>query len=188
MKIVEQNLREAINGESNAKHKYELFAEQAKKEGLTPIAKIFDAISQAESIHIKNHLKALSHLTNGEINVNELIKIDEEELKSKMRNTRDNLKNAIEGELYETKKMYKGFIKNSIKEQDSIAELSFTLARKAEKVHAKIFTKFLRAIEKEKQIECKDIFVCQICGNVELNKAPSICPICEHGKKFFKKI
>ena len=30
--------------------------------------------------------------------------------------------------------------------------------------------------------------VCKICGNLEFDKAPHICIICDHGEKFFKKM
>ena len=64
MLLIIENLKEAINGESNAKRKYELYAEQATIENLPEVAKLFKAVAHAESIHIKNHLKALSLLTN----------------------------------------------------------------------------------------------------------------------------
>ena len=54
--IIIENLKEAINGESNAKRKYELYAEQAMKENLPEVANLFKAVSQAENIHVKNHL------------------------------------------------------------------------------------------------------------------------------------
>ena len=59
MSIVIENLKEAIVGESTAEIKYKLFAEKASKEGFNEISKLFNAISTAEAIHIKNHLKAL---------------------------------------------------------------------------------------------------------------------------------
>ena len=64
MSIVIENLKEAIKGESNAKRKYELYADQAVKENLPEIGHLFIAVAFAESIHIKNHVKALSSLLN----------------------------------------------------------------------------------------------------------------------------
>ncbi|MFX0035524.1 MAG: ferritin family protein [Candidatus Hermodarchaeota archaeon] len=52
-----QNLKEAIIGESNAKRKYELYAEKAREENLLEVAHLFKAIAVAEAIHIKNHIK-----------------------------------------------------------------------------------------------------------------------------------
>ncbi|MFX1257650.1 MAG: rubrerythrin family protein [Promethearchaeota archaeon] len=188
MPLIIDNLKEAINGESNAKRKYELFAKQAARENFPEIANLFKAISSAEGIHIKNHLKALSVITGSEINPKDFVKIDENELKSHVKNTKSNLIDAINGETFETKKMYKQFVKNSKKEGYDAAELTFTLAQKAERVHARIYSKFLKILEKNKLFRTMDIYVCQICGNVEFEKAPSICPLCEHTQKFFKKI
>lgn len=189
MKDTISSLKEAIIGESHAKRTYQLFSEQAKKENLNFIAHIFKAISLAEDIHIKNHLKALSVITNSEVKVEEIVKIDEDEIKKKVKNTRSNLYEAIQGETYETKKMYKEFVKNAKNEGLNVAELSFTLAKKAEKVHAKIYSDLLKKLEKNKTIESKEVYVCQICGNIEFEiEKLEICPVCEHGIQFFKKV
>ncbi len=186
MSVIISNLKDAIKGESNAQRGYELFAEKAKKENLPEIARLFSAISIAEGIHIKNHLRALTVITGSEP-TKDFIKIDEEKLKTQVKDTISNLKKAIEGETYETKKMYKEFVKNSIKAGEDVAELTFSLARKAEKIHAKIYLKYLKLLEANKTIEDKDIFVCNICGNVEFEKVPENCPCCDHGVQFFKK-
>ncbi|MHA1146879.1 MAG: rubrerythrin family protein [Promethearchaeota archaeon] len=188
MTIVIENLKAAIKGESKAKKKYELFAEKAEQENLPIIAKLFKAISSAEGIHIKNHLKALLVLTKSKTNKNDFVIIDEKELQSQVKDTASNLKNAIAGEMYETKKMYKKFVKNSTSKGFEVAELSFQLARKAEKVHAKIYSQYLKKLEKSQKIEDREIYVCQICGNIEFNDPPSVCSICDHTKRFFKKV
>lgn len=188
MSIVADNLKEAINGESNAKRKYELFSEQAAKENLTEVALLFKAASYAESLHIKNHLRALSAIIKSTVKPEDFVKVDDNELKSHVKDTRSNLQEAINGETYEFKKMYKQFVKNAIKEGDLVSELTFNLAREAEKVHAKLYSIFLKKLEKEKEFELVDIYVCTICGNIELAPLPDICPVCDHNKKFFKKI
>ena len=188
MSLVVDNLKEAINGESNAKRKYKLCMEQAAKENLTEIALLFKAASYAESVHIRNHLKALSSITKTTVNPEDFVKVDDNELKSHVKDTKSNLIEAINGETYEYKKMYKQFVKNALKEGDLVSELTFNLAREAEKVHAKLFSIFIKKLEKGKGFEPVDIFVCTICGNIELAPLPDICPVCDHNKKFFKKI
>ena len=83
--------------------------------------------------------------------------------------------------------MYKEFVKNAKKENSDVAELSFELARKAEKVHAGIFKDYIKYLDKN-EIPVKRIFVCQICGNVEFQKPPENCPVCDHSQEFFKEI
>ncbi len=188
MSAIIENLREAINGESNAKRKYEIYAERAREENLPEIAHLFKAISTAEAIHIKNHIRALEVITNSKVNVEDFVEINEVVLENNSKDTKLNLIDAINGETYETKHMYKNFIKSSKKEGNEVAELSFSLARKAEKVHAKIFSDYLKKLEKHEIIDTQKIFVCQICGNVEFGIPPSVCPICDHTEKFFKEI
>ncbi|MFX1376379.1 MAG: rubrerythrin family protein [Promethearchaeota archaeon] len=188
MSVIIENLKEAINGESNAKQKYELYAESAKEENLPEVAHLFKVISLAEAIHIKNHKRALEVITNNEVIVEDFIEVNEEMLKNNVRDTKSNLLDAFKGETYETKQMYKIFQKNSKKEGNDVAELSFSLARKAEKVHAGIFGKYLKKLEKNEAIENRKIYVCQICGNVEFDSPPSVCPLCDHTQKFFNEV
>jgi len=188
MSVLIKNLKEAIIGESNAKRKYELYAEKAKEEQLPEISHLFKAISSAEAIHIKNHIKALSILTNTKINFEAFVKLNEELLRNNIQDTKSNLRDAIKGETYETKLMYKEFVKNAVKEENEVVELSFMLARKAEKVHANLFKKCLKRLEKNQKFDTQKIFVCQICGNVEFEEAPLICPLCDHSQNFYKEI
>lgn len=188
MSIVIENLKEAINGESNARRKYELYAEKAKEENLLEVAHLFKAISMAEAIHIKNHIRALEVITNAGVEIKDFVEVSEDALKNKVKDTKSNLLDAIHGELYETKQMYKDFVKSSKKEGYDVAELSFSLARKAEKVHAQIFSTYIKSLEKPEIIENRKIFVCQICGNVEFDSPPSICPLCDHTQKFFNEV
>ncbi|TFF94271.1 MAG: rubrerythrin family protein [Promethearchaeota archaeon] len=188
MSLVIENLKEALIGESKAQRKYELYAKKALEENHPEIAHLFKAISFAESIHIKNHTRALSLLTDSDIIIKELIQIDEKELKNKVRDTIYNLEDAIEGELYETKKMYKTFEKNAKSQGYEVAELSFSLARDAEKVHADHFSSFLKKLKKGQEIKKRNLFVCEICGNVEFDEPPETCPVCDHSKDFYKEI
>ncbi|MFX0081519.1 MAG: rubrerythrin family protein [Candidatus Hodarchaeota archaeon] len=143
MSLVIENLKEAINGESNAKRKYEFYAQKAKEENLPEVAHLFKAISITEAIHIKNHVRALQVLINREVKIEDFIDVNEVALKDNVKDTKSNLLDAINGETYETKQMYKLFLKNSKKEGNDVAELSFSLARKVEKVHAGICSKYL---------------------------------------------
>jgi rubrerythrin len=187
MSIVIENLKEAIIGESTAEIKYKLFAEKATKEGFNEISKLFNAISTAEAIHIKNHLKAIEKITERPVDLNSFVKIDQNKLKESVKSTRENLIQAISGETFEFKKMYKAFLKNAKKFDTYLAEFSFNLARSAEIVHSKLFIKYLKKLDNNEKIKDLDIFVCQICGNVELGTPPKICPICGHEQIFFKK-
>ena len=55
-----ENLQAAFAGESQASRKYLYFSEKADKDGQSQIAKLFRAASEAETVHARNHLRALS--------------------------------------------------------------------------------------------------------------------------------
>ncbi|MDH4188478.1 MAG: rubrerythrin family protein, partial [Nitrospira sp.] len=84
MSNTEQNLRDAFAGESQANRKYLAFAAAADKEGYPQVARLFRAAAEAETVHAHNHLKALKGI----------------------RNTRENLLEAVAGEMHEFKNMY----------------------------------------------------------------------------------
>ena len=62
------------------------------------------------------------------------------------------------------------------------------MARKAEKIHRKLYIKYLKQHDNNEPFEPIDIYVCKICGNVELSEPPKFCPNCEHDQKFFIKV
>jgi rubrerythrin len=188
MSIVIDNLKDALQGESEAQYKYSLYAEKAKQENFPAVAHLFQAVAYAEGRHIKNHLRALTVLSGKEITLEEVVNIDEVKLRDKIKDTKSNLQDAVEGEVYETKTMYKKFEKNASSEGESVPELSFSLAREAEKVHANLFSEYLKKIKKGKEIQEKKIFVCSICGNVEFMEVPDQCPVCDHSKQFYEEI
>lgn len=186
--IVIENLKEAIIGEYTAKRKYQLFSEIAQKENQQMISKLFKTISMAEGIHIKNHLKALEKISNKQFKLENIVDSDGSEITINVNSTEENLKDAISGETYEFKRMYKSFMKNAKKNDIYLAEFSFDLARKAEEVHSEIFKKYLKLLNKGKNIDEIPLFLCKICGNVELNQAPLVCPNCDHDQQFFEQI
>ena len=55
--ITEQNLLKAFAGECQAKNRYELFAEKARKEGFEQIAAIFIKTASQEQSHAKQFIK-----------------------------------------------------------------------------------------------------------------------------------
>jgi rubrerythrin len=63
----------------------------------------------------------------------------------------------------------------------------FTYALKAEAVHAKIYQMALEALLQGKDLTELNFYLCPVCGNIEIGKAPDVCPICgAKGEKFIK--
>jgi rubrerythrin len=161
-----ENLQAAFAGESQASRKYLYFAEKAEEEGYKQIARLFRAASDAETVHARNHLKAMQGINS----------------------TRDNLKEAIGGENYEFTKMYPEFIEQADAEGDNKAKRSFNLANTVEQIHHRLYQTALNMLEKDQAMSEKSVYVCQVCGNTVEGEAPDRCPICGAPKTMFKLI
>ena len=163
MTKTEQNLLEAFAGESQANRKYLAFAKKADKEGYPQVAKLFRAAAEAETVHALAHLYALGLV----------------------RNTAENLRQAIEVETDEFKNMYPSMIKKAKEENNKAATRSFTYANKVEQVHASLYEKALDNLESPEQT---DYYVCSVCGYTCENEPPDKCPVCGATSKAFSKV
>jgi rubrerythrin len=161
-----ENAKEAFAGESQANRKYQAFSEKAAAEGFNNVATLYKAASEAEAIHAKKLLKVLSAIES----------------------TQKNLETSIEGETHEFTHMYPEFVKLAETEGKSDALLAFTHAMKAEQVHATLYKKALDMVKSGKDIGREKIFLCPVCGNIEVGKVPDKCPICGVFGKQFREI
>jgi rubrerythrin len=155
MPTTEENLKNAFSGESQAYQKYMAFSQKAEKDGFKNIAKLFKTTAEAERIHATGHLKALNAIGS----------------------TAENLEVAINGETYEFDDMYPPMYEQA-KKEDHKAKKMFGYALEAEKVHADLYAKALEAAKDGKDIDEVNIYLCPICGHIELGQAPENCPIC----------
>ena len=159
-----QFLKEAFTGESQAHQKYEAFGERALQDGYPQVARLFRAAAQAETVHAKNHLKALGEITD----------------------TRDNLGKAIAGETHEFEHMYPEMLEAAIAEGNKPAERSFRYALEVEKVHAALYKKLLETLSTDQ--EEYPYYICPVCGYTAEKKAPGQCPVCGAAGSKFKKV
>jgi rubrerythrin len=162
----EKNLEEAFAGESQASRRYLFFAEKAESEGLPQIARLFRAASESETVHARNHLKAMGGIGS----------------------TSDNLKAAAEGESYEFTKMYPGFIEQAKAEGNKKAELTFDYANKVEKIHHGLYKKALELLEAGQEAKAEPYYICPVCGYTVAGEAPEKCPVCGAPRSKFKKV
>lgn len=159
------NLKEAFAGESQANRKYIAFGQKAKGEGFEQVSRLFQVVSEAETIHALKHLQVLKGVGT----------------------TVDNLKEAVAGEHHEFTDMYPGFIAEAEKEGNQAAKASFYLANEVEKIHHALYEKALAAVEQKQDINTEAFFLCPVCGYVEENHAPDRCPVCGAPGSSFKK-
>jgi rubrerythrin len=159
----EENLKEAFAGESQANRKYLAFAKKADQEGYKQVARLFRAAAEAETVHAHAHLRNLGGI----------------------KSTRENLEEAVAGEVHEFEHMYPQMSEDAKAEGNKGAQMSFDYANKVEKVHADLYKKALDNLGKNEET---DYYVCQVCGMTVEKEAPDKCPICGAPKASFKKM
>ncbi|MGB9004615.1 MAG: rubrerythrin family protein [Candidatus Aminicenantales bacterium] len=164
-KNVEENLKTAFAGESQAHLKYQAFADKAESDKLPNVARLFRANSFSEQRHASNHLQTLGGVGK----------------------TLDNLKAALEGETYEVTKMYPEFIRVADEQKEKEAAMMNRRAMAAEKVHASLYQKAIMGLEKGTDLDTTPIHVCGVCGFTVEGEAPDKCPICGAPKAMFKR-
>jgi rubrerythrin len=164
----QEDLQAAFAGESQANRKYTAFARKADAEGKPQVARIFRAAAYAETVHALNHFKAMGHV----------------------KSTSENLQAGMEGESYEFKSMYPGFLEAARKANDNPAAVkSFTYALEAEKGHYDLYARAKSAVDQGQDLPAKKLWVCEICGHThEGDEAPEKCPICMAGRKAYTEI
>ena len=163
----EKNLMEAFAGESQARNKYTYFASKAKKDGFEQISAIFLKTADNEKEHAKMWFKELNGIGN----------------------TKENLAAAAEGENFEWTDMYEDFAKTA--EDEGFPELAakFRMVGAIEKRHEERYRQLLQNVEMQKVFEKSEVKVweCRNCGHIVVGeKAPEVCPVCNHPQAYFE--
>lgn len=167
MSKTKENLEMAFGGESIARNKYTFYGLIARKEGYHYIGKIFEETAENEKRHAKDEYKLLGGLGT----------------------TAENLKDAIDGENYETTTMYPDFARDAEAEGNKEAARLFSQIAKVEAHHRDRYKKLLEMVEngtvykREKPIEWK----CSVCGYIVNGTEPPVkCPCCQHPMEFYE--
>jgi rubrerythrin len=160
-----ENLKTAFAGESQANRKYLAYARKAEKDGYPQVARLFRAAAEAETIHALGHLGALDGVGT----------------------TVDNLKDALKGETYEYQEMYPPMLAAATAESHK-AKRMFGFALKAEEVHARLYAAALAAVAAGHDLEGAAIYVCPVCGNLEIGKPTGPCSICGLPAERFEQV
>ena len=163
----EKNLMAAFAGESEARNKYTYFASKAKKEGYEQIAALFLKTADNEKEHAKLWFKELNGIGD----------------------TAENLLSAAEGENYEWTDMYDGFAKTA--DEEGFHELAqrFRLVAAIEKHHEERYRALLHNVEMAEVFAKSEVKVweCLNCGHIVVGeKAPEVCPTCNHPQSYFE--
>lgn len=181
----EQNVKDALAGESLARNKYTYYALQAKSEGHDDIAEFFEKMADNEREHAKIWFKMLH---------------------GGLGTTSANLEDAATGESYEWQTMYPQFAADARAEGLDMLAAMFEKIAAIENDHEKSFLekfmefKLRKNSEKPQSIhQAKPAFTpqitpvhtasdrsssevkqyrCMFCGNLEAHRL-DVCPVCE---------
>ncbi|SFV50192.1 Rubrerythrin [hydrothermal vent metagenome] len=168
------NLMKAFAGESQARNKYEFFADVAYTEGLHRIAKHFQEAANNEKYHAMAEYKAYNKLVKN-------IELD---------TTQKNLMVAADGERYEHEEMYPNFA--AIAKEEGLNDIArlFRAIGKVEVEHEAEYLELKRILEAEGffDSENNEEWICEVCGHAHRGKRPpEKCPLCKADKEYFKK-
>lgn len=177
------NLMQSFAGESQARMRYTYYAKEAKKEGFVQISNIFEETAANEQEHAKRFFKFLNKDLQGST-----VKITAD-FPVTLGNTLTNLRSAAAGENEEHSDLYPEFARVAKEEGfEEISEVFIEIAE-AEERHERRFLKLIDNIMNNKVFEKDEVveWKCNNCGYVHTgNKAPDICPACDHAKDYFE--
>jgi rubrerythrin len=163
----EDNLKAAFAGESQARNKYTFFAKVARNQGYHYIAKLFEEAAENEMQHAKDEFKLLAGIGD----------------------TAANLREAIDGETYETITMYPQFAEQAEAEGNKEAANLFRQIARIEAAHRDQYQKLLDMLEagtlykRDEPIKWK----CSKCGYTHVGKEPPAkCPACKHAREYYE--
>ena len=171
-----QNLARSFAGESQARTRYTVYAQVARKEGYEWIARVFEETAANEAVHAEEFLEKLQKLgacaPNIDLNAGYPYQLG---------STLENLQYAAEGELHEHDQAYPAFAEMARRESlDEVARLWMQVSR-VEGVHHNTFRQWYEQLangtltEKETPITWR----CLNCGfTYEGIRAVDPCPIC----------
>lgn len=137
----EQNLLKSFAGESQARNRYDFFANVAKKEGYEQIAAIFEETALQEKQHAK---RFFSFLEGG------MLEIQASYPAGKIGTTMENLKASAEGEHEEWTDLYPHFAEVAMEEGFPEIATAYKMIAKVEAEHERRYLKLLQNVSEDK--------------------------------------
>ncbi len=178
--ITEQNLLKAFAGESQARNRYNMFAEVAKQEGYEQIMGIFAETAEQEYAHATRFFKFLD---------GGMVEITAEYPAGRIGTTTENLLEAAEGEKMEWSMLYNDFEQTAIDEGFKNVAAAFKMIAEVESFHEWRYRKMLERLETGTMFMRNEIihWQCRNCGFIyEGIKPPETCPACLVSRAYFE--
>ncbi|MBF0618675.1 MAG: rubrerythrin family protein [Candidatus Omnitrophica bacterium] len=176
----EKNLLKAFAGESQARNRYNMFAERAKEDGFNQIAAIFEETAHNE----KHHAQVFFAFLEGAP-----VEITATYPAGIVATTVDNLMAAAAGEHEEFMDIYPQFAEVALKEGFPKISNQFKMIAKVEKEHEERYRALAENVKSGKVFakDAETVWVCRECGHVHVAKqAPNACPTCQYPQAVFE--
>lgn len=177
-----ENLMRAFAGESQARNRYTIAAEKARKAGHYTIADIFNYTAEQERAHAERFYELLQELSGETIFIDGGYPVDGEDDLAKL------MRAAEHNEKEEYEQVYPAFAEIAKKEGFFEAASAFMQIADIEHTHQKRFAKVAKMLEENRYYNQEDPakWICTNCGYIHEGKqAPKVCPVCRHGQGYF---
>lgn len=176
------NLMKAFAGESQARNRYNMAAQQAKKEDLIIVESLFNYVACQEQAHATVFYDHLKEVNDTHFDITGSYPVNN------YSSTLDYLKAAVHNEMEEYEDVYKNFAEIAKAEGFPVIASSFELIAKVEKNHADKFNSFAQRLESNSLFERGEqtAWLCTNCGHIHYGPAaPKNCPVCHHVQGYF---
>jgi len=174
------NLHTSFAAETQARTRYDFFANKARDEGYIQIAKIFNETAGQEFEHA---LRFFKFFNGGELEIKWVFPT------GVIKDTRANLLSAAALEKYVSEDMYEKFAKVAKEEGFERAEDTFNTIIVAEKHHEKLYLELAENIATDSVFKKDEekVWRCLSCGYLHTGKAaPQKCPACVKPTGYFE--
>jgi rubrerythrin len=158
-----KNIALAFAEESRVSAQMSPFILKAEQEGFTKLARLFKAVENAKSIHVRRFLLLM---------------------RGKIKNTEENLKAALQNEVAATNDLYPKMVEDA-KEASKVVKKAFAQSMKTAGEYADLYQEAMKDMLTESDTL---YYVCQICGHIHENVIPDKCPVCRAVPGRFKKV
>ncbi len=179
------NLAKAFVGESQARNRYQFYAEVAKEAGLESLEEVFLLTASDERGHGEMFFEFLTHgLGDALLEPQVLVPVF-------MGTTPENMLAAAKAENHEWTDLYPAFGRVAEQEGFPVIATSFFSIASVEKRHDIRFRSLLTRYETDMLYRaCEPVsWQCKNCGFVHYGiEAPGECPACHHRQQYFRII
>lgn len=151
--VLNQKLKETVEGELLAHFKYMMFADRAKRRGMDKLSCLFRALAASEYHHARNFYSVYDRPAA----------------------FMESVETYVPGEEFEYEYLYKSLAKYAKEQLNPLAQQAYESAAAAEKIHAAL----LKEASDVESYEGTTVYVCPICGYLMAGDSiPERCPVC----------